>query len=79
MAHGVGCNTLQIGQCEVVEVLFRQEHVGALVIDVEEVLQVREAVGFADLFDVLERNVGLVAACDGKHLLGLEAALKMQM
>ena len=79
VAHAVGLGALQISEREIVKILLRPQHVGAAVIDVEEILQVREAVGRAHFLGALERNVGLVAPRDSEHQLRLEAAFQMQV
>ena len=39
--HIVGVRALEIGPGEIVEILFRDQHGHALIIDVEKILQVR--------------------------------------
>ena len=79
MAHIVGGGAREIGAGEVAEVGLGAQDVGALVIDVEEVLQPAEAVGGAQRFDARERDVDAVAPRQLEHLLGLERALDMHM
>ena len=75
----VGRQPLEIGHGEIVEVLFGLQHPRALIIDVEEVLQVGEGVGGAHLFHRLEWEADLVALGQGEHQFGLEAALDVNV
>ncbi len=52
---------------------------GAGIIDVEEILQVREIIGGAHFIDRSEGNRDLIAAGEFEHLLGFEAAFDMEM
>ena len=70
---------IEIGGAEVAEIRLGAQHAGALVIDVEKVLQVGEAVGAPHLLDACERNVDAVALRQLEHQLGLEAALDMHV
>ena len=79
VAPAIGGEASEIGHAEVVEVLLGQQHLGALVVDIQEVLQVGEGVGGPDLLDALERQLDAVALGQLEHQLGLEAALDVQM
>ncbi len=69
----------EIGQRQVLEVRLGPQHRGALVVDVEEVLQVGEGVGRPHRLHAVERQVQAVAPRQGEHQLGLEAALDVQV
>ncbi len=69
----------EIGHAEVMEVLLGQQHPRALVVDVQEVLQPREAIGVADRLDAVEGQGNAVAARQLEHLLGLQAALDVDV
>jgi hypothetical protein len=70
---------LEIGAGQVAEILLGAEHVGALIVDIEEILQVREAVGGAHRLHAVERNRDPVPFRQREHQLGLEAALDMHV
>ena len=61
------------------EILLVAQHVHALVVDVEEGLQVFEFVGGAHLFHRVEGEIDSVASGDLEHQIGLEAAFDMHM
>ena len=78
--HGpVGGRAFQIGGGEVVEVLFGAQHVHAPVVDVQEVLQLGEAIGGPDLLHRAERDVDPVPAGQAHHQFRLERALQMKV
>ena len=79
MAHIVGRRALQVGPGEVVEIFLGAQNLHALVIEVEELLQVREIVGGLRLVQCLEAQVDPVARRQLHHQLGLEAAFDMQV
>ena len=79
MDHAVLRHPLEIGEGEVVEIFLGAQHVGAGIIDVEKVLEVRELIGGPHLLHRSEGDGDIVAAGKGEHLLGLQAALDMQM
>ena len=69
----------QVGPGQVVEILGSAQHVGALVIQVEKLLQVVEGVGLAQGFDVVPRQRNLVAFGQGKQQLRLQRTLQVQV
>ena len=75
----VGARPLQIGPGQIVEILLRDQHRHALIIDVEEILQVRELIGPAQRLDrrIGQRNA--VAARQREHQFRLEAALDVNV
>ena len=70
---------VEIGGRQVAEIRLGPEHVGAAIIDVEKVLQVREIIGGAHLLDARERDFDAVALRQREHQFGLEAALDMHV
>src|SRR3546814_3023673 len=72
MAAAVRRDAGEVGHGQVVEVLLGPQHARALVVDVQEVLQVGEGVGGAHLLDRGERQRQPVAAGEGEHLPRLE-------
>ena len=79
MADSVGLTALQIGVGQVVKVGFGLEHRHALIIDIEEVLQIGEIVGGFDLVQGLEWDVDFVAFSKLHQLFGFETALQVQV
>jgi hypothetical protein len=79
MGPAVGLQPAEIGQGQVLEVGLGEQDARALVIDVQEVLQVGERVGGADLVHRLERQDHPVALGQLEHQLGLEAALDVHV
>ena len=75
----VGVRPLEIGPGQVVEVALDEEHLRALVVDVEKVLQPGELVGPADLAHGAEAQRHPVALRDLEHQLRLERALDVQV
>ncbi len=79
VAHPLGRHPVEVGQGEIAEILALHQHLHALVVDVEEILQAGEVVGRAQR---LHRGMGeldAVARGDGKHQLRLEGALDVQV
>ena len=79
VAHIVGGGALEIGEGQILEVLTGQQHGRARVIDVEEVLQVREVIGRAHGLDAVVGDGDAVALRQFEHQLGLETALDVQV
>jgi hypothetical protein len=78
-AHAVRVGPLEVGGHEVVEVILGHEHRGALVIDVEEGLQVAELVGRPDCVDRRVPELDAVAQRQLEHHLGLERPLDVDV
>ncbi len=79
MADVLGGGAAQIGDRQIIEVLFLPQHAHAAVIKVEEVLQLAEAIGGAHGIDVGVGQRHLIAPRERQHHLGLEAALDMDV
>jgi hypothetical protein len=79
MDHVVGLGAFQIGPGEVVEILLLQEHGHAPVIEVEEILEIAEAVGSARRLHAAEAELHPVPARQREHHLGLERPLEMEV
>ena len=79
MDAAIGREPREIGEREIAEVLLRLQHVGALIVDVEKILQVRERVGRSHLLHGSERDIDLVLPAEREHQLGLQRAFDMQM
>jgi hypothetical protein len=75
----IGMQSLEIRHRQRLEVLLRLQHVRALIVDIEKVLQVREGVRRPHFLDALERNIDLVALPQLKHQLRLQRTLDVQM
>ena len=75
----VGVQPPEVGDRQILEVCFRLQHARALVVDVQEVLQVGEGIGRADRLDAVEGQGDAVALRQLEHQLGFEAALDVQM
>ena len=79
VASAVGGGAAEIGQRQVAEVGLGAQHVGALIVDVEEVLEIAEVIGRAERLDRGEGQGDAVAPGELEHLLGLEAAFDVQV
>ena len=75
----VGGGTLQVGHGEIVEVLLDPQHVHALVVDVEEVLQLGEVVGGPNLLDRAKRNLHIVPGRQTHQHFRLQRALQVHV
>ena len=79
VAHRVGMRARQIGGGQVIKVLLAVEDGHALIIDVEEILEVREGVGGAHFLDAREGDRDGVALREFEHQLGFERTLDMEV
>ncbi|MNS31302.1 hypothetical protein D3C72_633540 [compost metagenome] len=77
--HVLRLAALQVGPGQVVEVLLGAQHVGALVIQVEELLQVVEGIGTAQGLHIGPGQGDLVALGQGEQQLGLQRAFQVQV
>ena len=75
----VGVHSFQVGVHQIVEVPLCDQNGRALVVDVEEALQVGERVGGADRVDVGEREHDSIARCELEHHLGFERSLDVDV
>ena len=75
----VGVRALQISPGEIVEILLGDQHRHALIVDVEEILQVAKLIRLAQRLD---RGIGqpdAIAARQGEHQFRLQAALDVDV
>ncbi|MNE28649.1 hypothetical protein D3C80_1220960 [compost metagenome] len=79
MDHVLRLAAQQVGPGQVVEVLLGAQHVGALVVEVEKLLQVVERIGRAQGFDVVPGQGDLVAFGQGEQQLGLQRSFQVQV
>src|SRR5690348_102808 len=79
MPHVLRRSLAKVSHRQVIEVLLVQQHAHTLVVEVEEVLQIGEAIGRAQRVDRREAQRDLVALGEGHHQLGLEAALDVDV
>ncbi|MNX82657.1 hypothetical protein D3C86_1143930 [compost metagenome] len=79
VAHVVGGGALEIGEGQILEILARQQHGCARVIDVEEVLKVGEVIGRAHGLDAVIGDGDAVALRQLEHQFGLKRALDVQV
>ena len=79
MANIVSGGPLQVGPCQVVKVLLVQQHRHALIIDVQEFLQVREGICCLGVIERFEGRLYSVALSNLHHQFRLEAALDVQV
>ena len=75
----VGRRPRAVGEGEVVEVSLGPQHVGPLVVEVEEVLQAGEAVGGPERLDARERQGDAIPPRQGEQHLRFEAALDVDV
>ena len=79
VAHRVGMGAGEVGGGEVVKVLLGVENTHPLIINVEEILKVREGVGGAHFFDIGEGNSDAVALRQLEHQFGFERTFDMEV
>src|SRR5262249_31410578 len=79
MPQALGVDPGEIGRGEVMEILLGPEHRHALVVEVEQILELGEAVSLAQRLDGGVGKRDAVAGGELKHELGLEAALDMHV
>ena len=79
IAHILRPRPGQVRPGEIVEILLGPQHRHALIVEVEEILQVGEAVGLAQRFDRVVGQRDAVAQRQREHQFGLEAALDVDM
>ena len=77
--HGVGRRALEVGEGQVLEVTPGQQHRRPRIVDVQEVLQVREVVGRPHRLHAVERDRHAVAPRQLEHQLGLQRPLDVQV
>ena len=79
MPHIFPRHAREIGPGQLEEILFVQQDLRALIVDVQERLQVREGVGRTDIVDRPERQLEFVALGEREHQLRLERAFDVQV
>ncbi|MNZ33871.1 hypothetical protein D3C78_512360 [compost metagenome] len=77
--HLVGGAAFKVGPGEVEEVLLGDQHAGPQVVEIEKGLQAVELIGSPQALHVGPGQGHPVASAQGKHQLGLEGALDMQV
>ncbi len=77
--HVLGFAALQVGPGQVVEVLLGTQHIRALVIQVEKLLQVVEGIGTTQGLHIGPGQGDLVALGQGEQQLGLQRAFQVQV
>src|SRR5918994_3982582 len=78
-AHVLDGGFLQVGPGQIVEIAFMEEHLGSLVINVQEGLEVAEVVGPAHLFHGGVAEGDLVTFGEREHQLGLQGTLDVDV
>jgi len=79
MHHLVGGAAFQIGPGEVEEILLGDQHAGPQVVEIEKGLQAVKLIGGSQARHVGPGQGHPVALAKGKHQLGLQGALDMQV
>ena len=79
MNDPIGMRAGEVGEREIVEILLGLQHVGTLIIDIEEVLQVGKAVSRTHLLNRSEGNRDAISPREREHLFRLETAFDMQV
>ena len=79
IAHVLAGGLAEIGHRQVVEIDLAQQHRHALVIEVEEILQVGEGIGAPQRLDAVIGQPHIVAPGEREHQLRLQAAFDMNM
>jgi hypothetical protein len=69
----------EVGKGKIVEILLIKEYLGPLIIDVQEILQATECIGFFQLFNAVIGYVNFVSLGDLKHELRFKSAFNVQM
>ena len=75
----VGVRTFEIGPGKVVEILLRDQHGHALIVEVEKILQVSEPIGLTQSVHRRILQPDAVAARQREHQLRLQASLDMNV
>ena len=75
----IGGGTVEIGGGKVAEILGLDQDVGALIVDIEEILQPGEAVRRAHLVDRREGDGDLVALGEREHQFGLQRPFDVEV
>jgi len=63
MAHILAADLLKICPHQVVEILFRLQNPGALVVDIQKILELGEVIGFPDLIHGIIGQFDLIPPC----------------
>jgi len=79
MAQTLGLDLVEIGCRQIVEILLRQQHRHALVVEIEEVLQPGESIGSAQRGDIGIGQGDVVAPGQREHHLRLQCSFDMDM
>jgi hypothetical protein len=79
MADAVGMRTREIGRRQVVEILFGLQDAHSLIIDVEEILEVRKGISSADVLYGREGDGDTVAPREFEHQFGFERPFDMKV
>ena len=79
MHAGIGMQPREIGQGQLAEIILRLQHIRALIVDVEKILQVREGVGRPHLIDRPERDVDPVPPAQREHQFRLKRAFDVKV
>lgn len=79
MDHVLRVGARQVGPGQVVEILLGPQHRRALVVEIEKILQLREAVGRARRLDGSIGQAHAVASLERQQHLRLERAFDVQM
>ena len=79
VADIIGVRALQVRPGQIVEILLRDQHRHALIVEVEKILQVAEPVGLAQGLDRWIGQADAVAARQRKHELRLQAAFDVNV
>ena len=79
MHHMVGGCALKVSPGQVIKILGLLQHAGPRVVNIQKTLQIGERIGLAHRSHICMGQSHLVAPCQLKHQLGLQAALDVQM
>ncbi len=77
--HALAARAFQIGTGQLIEIALAAQHVHALIVEIEEVLQVAEVVGGAQGLDRVVRQGDAVSLGQGEGELRLQAALDVEV
>ena len=77
--HAVGVRTAQIGDRQIIKIPLPKQHAHALIVDVQEGLQILEIIGSTNFFDRIERDAATVALGDLEHEIGFETTFDVNV
>jgi len=79
MTDVLGMRCLKVGPGHIVEVVFTYKYSDALIVDIEEGLEIAKFIGFMDFFQVAEWEPRSIARRELEHEFGLQRTLNVNI